>query len=657
MLNSLIDVAKEHLHKQQFHHARDCIATFLETHPPESEALYIDAVCCRYMQCIDEALEILAELKKLNPVYARAFQEEGHIYFSQRQYQSAIQAFLQAVSLNPALIASWKNLITLADKVNDIALNKKAYSHYQYLVALPRELLSATSMMYEGQLFKAEKLCRFFMQNNPQHIEGMRILATLCIKNDVLLDAQFILESAVVFDPNHQLARLDYVNILYKLQKYDASFKHATKLYKADPDNSTFRITYANQCAAVGKFDEALILYEQEIKSTPHNPMLALSQGHALKTVGNTHDAIAAYRHAYSVKSGFGDAYWSLANLKTYQFTEAEIEAMRKHEENSQCDIEDKVHLCFALGKSAEDQTRYDEAFQYYEKGNSLRRHQLSYDYEIMQKRLRKQHHFFNEQYFSSVVGKGHPATDPIFIVGLPRAGSTLLEQILSSHSQVDATMELNHITSFAQRMNARRQSPDDAGYPDKLADMDERALRKMGEAYINETQIHRHGAPFFIDKMPNNFRHIGLILSILPNAKIIDARRDPMSCCFSGFKQLFASGQEFTYGLKEIGEYYCDYVELMEHWDKLLPGKILRIHYEGVVSNLEIQTNKILDYCGLSFEHSCLEFYNSKRAIHTPSAEQVRQPIYQKELEHWKYFEKHLQPLKDIFSARLKDV
>jgi hypothetical protein len=328
---------------------------------------------------------------------------------------------------------------------------------------------------------------------------------------------------------------------------------------------------------------------------------------------------------------------------------------MESQEQNPGVSHMARIYLDFALGKAYEDMDDYDKAFSYYERGNSFKRSQSRYVSEDLTAEFKAQAEVFSQSFVQIHTDSGFDAPDPLFIVGLPRSGSTLLEQILASHSKVDGTMELPNILSLAQKLRRGDKMSGTSHYPSMLKTIDAESLRSFGEAYINDTRVHRGQAPFFIDKMPNNFRHIGLINLILPNAKIIDARRHPMGCCFSAFKQLFHEGQEFSYGLKEVGTYYKDYVDLMDHWDEVLPGKVLRVQYEEVVADLETQVRRILDYCELDFEESCVSFYQTDRAVRTPSSEQVRQPIYKSGVEQWKNFEGNLDPLKQALEPVLK--
>ena len=556
------------------------------------------------------------------------------------------------MALNPGLEASWARLAELYASEGKEADAANAREQFERLQALPRELRSVTSMLHEGRLYRAERLCRSWLQEHPRDVEAMRLLAQIGIRLQVLDDAEFLLESCVEFAPDNLRARLDYVNVLHKRQKYDRALQQATWLRERAPGRPAFELTYANENLAVGNYEKALATYDRMIESHPAMAGTWLVRGHALKTVGRYEDAVASYHGAIERRPEFGDAWWSLANLKTYRFSADELASMQRAEADPATPFVDRYHLCFALGKALEDgvegEPDYAASFQCYERGNALKKEETRYDAERIEREFRLQQAVCDANFLESRSGAGCPAPDPIFVVGLPRAGSTLLEQILASHSQVDGTMELPNILALAHRLNGRRMIGDDPRYPAILEELDSDRLRSFGEKYIEDTRFHRAGAPFFIDKMPNNFRHIGLIHLVLPNAKIIDARREPMACCFSNFKQLFAEGQEFTYGLTEIGRYYRAYQDLMAHWVRVLPGKVLRVRYEDVVDDLEAQVRRILEHCGLPWEDACINFHETDRAVRTPSSEQVRRPIYTEGLEQWRHYEPWLGPLRE---------
>ena len=631
------------INKGRLSEASENLKNMIAQNPGHIEGIYCLAVCQRkqqkYIQSMDNLDQVLVQV----PNHGRAHQEQGFIHKALGETSKAIAAFEKAVGLNPALFGSWR---VLADEP-DYSNRQEAKKHVDWLSSLPPALVSVSSLIYQKQLHRAERLCRHFLKDNPHQPEAMRLLAELGNKFQILDDAEFLLASCLQLEPNYKRARLDYVHVLHKRQKFHKALEQAKILLDSDPNNSNLKIGLGNAQQATGDFAAAISTFESVLHSTEDNYSIHLTLGHALKTMGRVEDAIKAYRKSYDIKPDFGDAFWSLANLKTYRFTADERQQMRDQEANFSTDISDRIHFCFALGKDLEDSKQFDEAFSFYQRGNKLKSEQDKYDSKPLDVSFDIQKNNFDAAFFERNKQAGCPAPDPIFIVGLPRAGSTLLEQILSSHSQVDGTMELANIIGLAHHLNGRQVKQDTPRYPGNLNKISADDLTKMGELYIEETQHHRQGAMFFIDKMPNNFRHIALIQLILPNAKIIDARRDSLSCCFSGFKQLFGEGQQFSYDLADIGHYYRSYVEIMDHWDKVLPGKILRVQYEDVVADLETQVRRILDYCGLPFEQACIDFHSNKRAVRTPSSEQVRQPIYQSGLEQWRNYESHLEPLK----------
>jgi tetratricopeptide (TPR) repeat protein len=441
---------------------------------------------------------------------------------------------------------------------------------------------------------------------------------------------------------------MDYIQTLRKRQKFEKALAEAKTLLDTSPDNVQFQSLYAIEAMQTGDYDTALALFDEVLSRVPGDANTLTSKGHALKTCGRLDAAVSCYKDSLKSNPNHGEAYFSLANLKVYTFSDSEIEEMHQQEANTNLTHMQRVYLCFALGKAYEDKGEYELAFTYYDRGNRLKKVQSRYQAETMTREMRAQQAVCTRELFERWSGAGHPAPDPIFIVGLPRAGSTLLEQILSSHSQVEGTLELPNILSLSQRLRRLGRENGGRDYPEILEHLSGEELRQFGEEYIRDTRIHRQGAPFFIDKMPNNFRHIGLIRLILPNARIIDARRHPMACCFSGYKQLFAEGQEFSYDLLDIGTYYRDYVELMDHWDRVLPGFVLRVQYEDVVADLQGQVGRLLEFCGLPFEQACLEFHKTERNVRTPSSEQVRQPIYRSGVEQWRHFEAWLEPLKE---------
>jgi predicted Zn-dependent protease len=615
-------------------------------------SLYMRGVCLRHLRQWADAEKVLHQLIAKSPSYGRGFQELGHLYRDAGRPPEAVGAYATACHLNPALKASWQGQYNLLDHERSVDRVAQVKERIDWLDGLPPVLLASLDMLHEGKLIKAEQLCRQFMQQNPQHIEGMRLLADIAIKHGVLEDAEFLLESAVAFDPGHQRARIDYVQALSKRQRYQQASDEAKALLEASPENPQFQSLYAIQSMQLGDYQTALDLFDSILERIPHDPVTHVSKGHALKTGGKTAEAVSSYQAAIDAQPMHCDAWYSLANLKTYRFDDDQIRTMLELDKNPHLAGQDRVYLQFALGKAFEDKNAFDKSFFHYSKGNDIKRTQVQYRADGTSRECEEQIAACTPDTFKHV--SGHDAPDPIFIVGLPRAGSTLLEQILSSHSQIDGTLELPNVLSISGKLRRLGQREGNNRYPEILNHLTPETLRELGEEYIRDTQIHRLGAPFFIDKMPNNFRHIGLIRLMLPNAKIIDARRDPMACCFSGFKQLFAEGQLFSYSLDDIGRYYKDYVKLMAHWDEVIPGYVLRVQHEDVVANLETQVTRMLDFCGVPFEESCLEFHKTERNVRTPSSEQVRQPIFSTALEQWKNYEPWLEPLKQALGSTL---
>lgn len=610
--------------------------------PQQAEALYMAAVALRYLGRHDNAGATLEKLHSAMPEYGRAWQEAGHLARARGEITEAIQAFMRAVRFNPALEAGWRALAELQSG----PAAKAAQAQAERLARLPRELIAVTNHLHEGRLLRAEEICRHFLRGNPKNTEGMRLLAQIGIKLGILDDAEFLLQSARVFAPHNIQIRLDYIDALRRRQKFARAHEEAEALYDSDPENPLFQSHLAIESMQTGDYDRAFALFGKILKSLPNDPATLTSQGHALKTTGRSDEAVASYRAAVSARPDHGDAWYALANLKTYKFTDAEITAMEAQANRGDLAFMDRVHLNFALGKAHEDREDYAASFHFYKEGNALKRAQTRYSAERMSEELARQRTLCTPELFAKHAGSGHHASDPIFILGLPRAGSTLLEQILASHSQVDGTMELPDILALAHRLRGRKAGQ--SQYPAILHDLSAEQLATFGAQFVENTRIHRGDAPFFIDKMPNNFRHIGLIHLILPNARIIDARRAPMDCCFSGFKQLFAEGQEFTYGLTEMGRYYSDYVQLMAHWDDVLPGRVLRVRHEDLLDDPEGQIRRMLDYCGLDFEEACLNFHRTNRAVKTASSEQVRQPINRKGQGAWMPFDPWLGELRD---------
>ena len=626
------------------------VSDVLSAEPDNIEAQYALAVAQRYQHQWELALATLARILKSKPRFGRAHQEAGYNRLAVKDYARAGAAFERAVAADLSLINSWKCLAKLYRDRGNHARLAPVQKQIAFLGGLPAELLAVIGSLSEDRLADAERLCKHFLHTNKTHVEGMRLLAEIATHNGVYGEAEFLLESCVEFEPGHRNARIQYVNLLLRVQKFAKAYEQAEVLLAQPADDMHLvQPLHAAACSGVGKNDDAIASYELLMKQHPENHLFPVSLAHIHKSNGDLGEAVALYRRSYRIKRDHGDAYWSLANTKSYRFAEDELAQMGEVEADPATNENDRIYLCFALGKAYEDRQGYARSFGYYSKGNALKQRQTQHSSRHLQLRVDSQIEICTEVLFTRKHGLGLESPDPIFIVGLPRAGSTLIEQILSSHSQVDGTMELHNILNLAKRLRGRGEDCEGSPrYPRILAEIDDSYFRRFGAQFIKDTRPYRGSAPFFVDKMPNNFFHVGLIKLILPNAKIIDARRQPMACCFSGFKQLFGEGQEFSYGLREIGNYYRQYVKLMDHWDRVLPGFVLRVQYEDVVGNLEAQVRRVLDFCGLPFEQACVDYYKTERSIRTPSAQQVRQPIFTTGLEQWRHFKPWLSPLKE---------
>ena len=603
------------------------------------------SVNLRYLERYKEAILSLSNLLKINSTYGRAYQEYGHNYVKLNNKDLALKAYASAVNYNPSLQASWLGILSLDNASEDLL--KVADKNIIFLKNLPPELKSVLSFIHEGKLKKADDLCRYFLQNVPHHIEGMKLLGTICTELHVYDDAEFLLESCLEFEPDNIDTLIQYINILIKRQKYGPALEKAELLNKKFPNDKNAQITYAATLQQTDNQYEALNLYKEILNKYPSNYQILLSCGHLYKNFGQIDKSIISYKKSYKINNFCGDAYWSLANLKTYTFDDNEIKSLEDMVLDEYVNDVEKIYMHFALGKAYEDMSEYKISFNHYKQGNDLKLPYTKYKTNDFINECLNQKDICSEDLFDIKKDWGHSSNEPIFILGLPRVGSTLVEQILASHSMVDATHELPNILATSHKLNLRRAQNKESRYPDILLSLSSPQLKMIGENYIKDSEVFRGDGVYFIDKMPNNFRHIGLIKLILPNAKIIDIRRNSMSACFSCFKQLFAEGQEFTYSFERLGNYYNNYIELMDHWNKVLPNQILSINYEDLVNNFEETVKVILDYCKLPYEQACVEFYKSKRSVKTPSAQQVRQPIYTSGLDYWKNYDSYLDELK----------
>jgi tetratricopeptide (TPR) repeat protein len=504
--------------------------------------------------------------------------------------------------------------------------------------------MEAAAAMHENRLDVAERILKPYLKEDPFDVRAIRMLAELAARLGRLKDSETLLRRALEINPGFTAARRNLAMVLGRLGRAAEALPLLDELFAAEPEGVGHLSLKAATVARLGDSEQALGLYEQVLAHAPNQPRVLISYGHMLKTVGRADEAVTAYRKASTINSALGEAWWSLANLKTTRFSEEDVAAMQQALSRTDLKDDDRFHLEFALGKAFHDRGRADDAFDHYAAGNALRGKYHPFNAKHLTDLVDRSIELFTRELLTRLGGSD--STDPIFIVGMPRAGSTLVEQILASHSQVEGTAELAELPAIAR---GERKYPGDA------AVFTDEERRIAGDEYIERTAIHRRtDRPFFIDKLPNNWMFVPFIQFVLPNAKIIDARRHPLACCMSNFRQHFARGQDFTYDLADLGRYYSDYVRLMAHMDSVMPGRVHRVVYERMIDDTEGEVRALLDYCGLEFEQACLEFYNTDRAVRTPSAEQVRQPIYRDSTDEWRAYESHLDPLKAALGAVL---
>ena len=646
--------ATQAVKENRFADALHLLEISLSDYPDNIDALYLSAVSCRYLKKFKEANDYLERLLVNAPDMARAYQELGHLNKTINNDEKAISSYRQACELNPALIASWNSLNEYFVKQNNKAASGHALEQINKFKSLPPTLLYIDQIMNEGRLGIAEKRCREFLKKNPTHTYAMSQLAEIANRLGYFDDAETLLKKAVDFKPNDGELRMKYAMVLRKKQKFSETMKQVNILCEQFPNNITYQAQKGSELMQNGEHEKAVDLFNDLIKINPYNFSSFTSRGHAQKTLGKTAEAIESYKSAYLIKPDHGEAFFSLSNLKTYIFSDDEIEIIDSQLNRIDLSLKEKVYFHFALSQALESKGEFNEAFYHLNKGNEIKREQSKYSIERMDNELQSQIDVCDKDFFKSMGEGGNDSRDPIFILGLPRSGSTLIEQILASHSMIDGTLELPNILSLAQSLRGDDIYGKSGKYPKIMSSFTPEQRYEMGKSFIDETMMHRDGAPMFVDKMPNNFRHIGLIHLILPNAKIIDARRYPLDCCFSMFKQLFAQGQEFTYGLEEAASYYNSYVKLMNHWDSVLPNKVLRVNNEDVINDLDGQVRRILEYIEVPFEESCISFHETERSVRTASSEQVRQPINKKGMGRWKPYAKHLKPFTNILDSDL---
>jgi predicted Zn-dependent protease len=640
-------------------HAQDLLATdpdlaakqageILQAVPEHPLALLILAAAHRRAGRTDAALALLETLKVAQPKAVPVYLELGVAQAQAGDAVAAVGTFQTVVGLRPQSVDGWRLLAEQFDVLGDVDQADAARARYLACAARDPRLMEAGAALVANDLPRADARLRSHLKSHPNDVAALRMLAEVAARLRLYQEAERLLNRCLDLAPTFDGARQNLAMVLNREGKASSALVHVDQLLAKEPNNPTYLNLKAAVLANMADYHGSIAVYEKILNAYPQQPRIWLSYGHSLRTAGRTADSISAYRRALTQLPSFGEAYWSLANLKTFRFGDAEVLEMQALTSRSELGTEDRLHIEFSLGKAFEDQRAYAESFAHYRAGNALRKKLHPYDARQTTEYRRRHSTFFTKDLVRTRQGSGAAAADPIFIVGLPRAGSTLIDQILSSHSQVEGTIELPDLPHMVRELAGPGYADRDDGLFEALRKLSPTELRELGERYLRTTAVHRKlGRPFFIDKMPNNFLYVGLIQLILPNAKIIDARRHPLACCFSAFKQHFARGQNFSYALEDLGLYYRDYVAQMKHVDTVLPGRVHRVVYESMIENTETEILNLLAYIGLPFEEGCLKFYENDRPVRTASSEQVKQPIYREGMEQWRHFEPWLDSLK----------
>lgn len=596
----------------------------------------------------DEAEEQLKLALAMRRDFPQLYEDIGTLFALQEKPAKAVPFFEEALRREPSLATAHKKL---GEALAELGKGREADEHFkEFFQKDPSSGVVAAAMdkLRNGDRDGAVESLRAVLREDPENIDAMRVLAIAFWQEDNnLADAEAWLRRAVSITPGFTAAWLTLGPVLLEMAKYPEAIDAFQSAIKSDPESHVAWAGLANAYAQGSYPEKALEAYNRAIELGADSAGFHMSHAHVLKTVGDQDAALREYRAAVADRPDFGEVYWSMANLKIFKFEDEEVDAMEEQLESSKLSDTAEVHFRFALGKAWEDRKDYDKAWHYYHTGNQAQRPLVSHDPVDMEKRHAIIMEIFGEEFLEKHAGSGCDAADPILIVGLPRTGSTLVEQILASHSQVEGTSELPSLSKMASAIG--RYRPDGVGFPEAARDLSGRDWRSYGENYMEDTKRHRHtDKPFFTDKLPNNFPLVGLLHLILPNAKVINTRRHPMDSCLGAYKQLFARGQTWTYDIDDLSHYYTNYIRVMNHWHTVLPGKVLDVHYEDTVTDLETQVARILDHCGLPFEEECVRFHETERAVKTASSEQVRQPIYTGALGKWQKYEKHLDDWKE---------
>ena len=635
--------AKDLIQKKDYIQASQQLNEILKVFPNELNSIYLLIDCYIKLNNPIKALESTHTALNINNNDKKLLQLEIRLNeYLERDSESIhlLKIFIDKFSDLGAL-KHLSNLLVKQDKSEEADELIKNFFENNEDYGL---LYKGVRHLHASRYRKAEDAFKKVLIEDENNIDALRFMGILAFKSGNHDIAEAMLTKALKLDPTYSLVWANLAQVFSVTGQLDKAKKSFKNILNMEPKNGLIWAEYGTVLTKLANYKEGKDAYLKALEFKPNSPRVHLSLGHVYKTMGEIDNSIDSYKNTIIQNNLSGEAYWSLANLKTYSFSKNEIKDMEETLKGDMSDIE-RSQMHFALGKAYEVKKDFDKSFTNYYEGNKVKKGLIKYSSDDTSDNTKRILEFFNQENIQNLAKSSTSNRDPIFVLGMPRSGSTLVDQIISSHSKVDGTQELPNIIKIAAELNTNNQN----NYPEVLRELDDSKLSKLGKDYILETAWARNSAPFFVDKMPNNFIHIGLIKTILPNAKIIDTRRDPMDTCFSCFKQFFARGQLFTYSLEDLGNYYTDYIRAMDHWHNIYGKDIFTVHYDNVINKTEDTIRELIDYCNLPFEQECLEFYKSSRPVKTPSAEQVRQPIYKSGLNYWKNYEEHLSPLKKI--------
>jgi tetratricopeptide (TPR) repeat protein len=637
----------------QFGPAEEYCRSFLEQSPDDINVLGLLGAILLKLERPQDARPILEKTVQLEPGFAKPHEDLGFLHLRASNLTQAIHYFEEAIRLDAEQPGAWSGLADALLRNGDKDRAQTARRRFLELSPSGRTVTEASRCWQAGDAARAEELCEEVLKTNPGHTDALRLLANIAIEDERYVIAEGLLKRLVKLSANHYLAHNELGRFLGDRGRIPEAIEEMRLAVELGSDVVENHRVLGDLLSIVGNTDAALAAYEKALQLDPTHAAALAGRGHALRILGRSSEAIAAYEESTSQRPEIGEAWWSLATMRGYAFSETQMTAMRQQLESENGSENTRVHMAFALARAAESQGRYDDAWANYERGNSLKRAQVKYDPVATEMTHNAMIQTCDSELLERAGAADFSKPGPIFVLGMPRSGSTLIEQILASHSMVEGGGELPYIVMLTSSL----AGADKKRYPEVLAEMTAEQMLAIGESYLYHTRSHRdEQLPYFTDKMPANFTHVGLIHMALPHARIIDARRHPLDTCVGNFRQLFAQGKNMTYDLYELAEYYLEYDRIMAHWDAALPGRVLRVHYEDVVADLEGQTRRLLDYCGLPFEDACLNFHRNQRPVNTASSEQVRQPIYADSVGYWKHFESQLAEIREILAPLIRD-